>query len=182
MKYLLLTFIFCFIIFMSPCQDKIVSKDVTAFFGAGFPETYHAGLKFNWQNWHYQVSYGTRFRDMYTLNFNTAYHFGGHSKFTHQKPWYVSIGGSFIQRNTPQVLEKNFYLNSRVGRQMNVNKWLSITLSGGLGFLIHHHKYNKVPSSNGWNFDIWVPVIPSGQFSLNFILFRRMGKNGLNSP
>lgn len=138
--------------------------------GAGIPEMFHTGLRVDYKNWHFDVSGGTSFDWQFSITGNAAYHFGAiiNEDICSMKPWFVSLGGSYMQWESSQAFGQDVYINGRLGRDFNLTDWFKLNLSLGLGVSAYHYKYDKNPS--GWNFDIWVPVIPSGQFSMQFNL------------
>lgn len=153
------------------CQSKEHLTQFNVTLGAGLPETFHGGIRINHNQWHYNASFGTTLGGLFTINGNAAYHFGSIniSETYKLKPWYTSLGISYMQWESSQAYGQDTYLNGRIGRDFRMNNWFNLSLSLGLGVNIYHYKYDKDPG--GWNFDIWVPVIPSGQFSLQFRLF-----------
>ena len=141
----ILAFILPFI-FVGPayCQQNDGATNVNVFVGAGYPEMFHGGIRVDHKQWHFDASSGTTFREKeFTLNGNAALHLGKkRSEFSAQKPWYTSLGMSYVQWTelgsndstnvsivTPgsstetqqgtqeiQALGKRTYINGRFGR------------------------------------------------------------------
>jgi|TARA_R110000737_G_scaffold182215_1_gene205618 hypothetical protein len=153
------------------CQNKNYSTQFNVTLGAGLPETLHGGIRINRKQWHFDASGGTTLGGLFTVNGNAAYHFGSKNNVetNELKPWYTSLGVSYMQRESSTIYSQDTYLNGRIGRDFRMNDWFKLSFSVGLGVIVYHYKYDKDPG--GWDFDIWVPVIPSGQFSLQFMIF-----------
>ena len=153
------------------CQNKKYSTEFNVAIGAGIPETFHGGIRINHKQWHFDTSLGTTFEELFTVNGNAAYHFGAkNTPETYElKRWFTSLGISYMQWESSKVFGEDVYLNGRIGRDIKMNDWFKLSLSVGLGANLYHYKYDKDPG--GWDFDIWLPVIPSAQFYLQFRLF-----------
>lgn len=159
------------------CQSTGYSTKFNVILGAGLPETFHGGIRVVHKQWHFDASAGNTLGGLFTVNGNAAYHFGGENIIepSRLKPWYTSLGTSYLEGESTTHYSQDVYLNGRIGRDLRMTDWFKLSLSIGLGVNVYHYKYDKKPG--GWNFDIWVPVIPSGQFSLQFRLFELKKSN-----
>tara|TARA_B110000495_G_C23043860_1_gene629057 strand:+ start:32671 stop:33336 length:666 start_codon:yes stop_codon:yes gene_type:complete len=139
----------------------------------------------------------------FAVNGNVAYHFGSKKLGEDfiQKLWYTSIGMAYMQwaefgYNGPETISvtttgsvtsveytqqgtqeiraigKEAYINVRLGRDFRINRWLNLSLSFGLGVNIHHNVEYFFGGQGMWG-GLWIPVNPSGQFSLQFKLFNQ---------
>lgn len=159
---------------LATSQQTDCPTQLNLFAGAGLPETFHVGLRLNHKDWHYDASAGTTLGGLLTLNGNAAYHFGSsqNSNLCNYKPWFTSLGLSYMQWKSVSANGQDSYLNARIGRDLRANEIISFSLSLGLGVSVYHYYH-----SSGWGLDLWTPVIPSGQFSIQLKLFELNKKN-----
>ena len=153
------------------CHDRNSATQLSVILGLGLPESIHSGIRISHKQWHFDASGGTTFGELFTVNGNVAYHFGSKKMIDRfkLKPWYTSFGISYLVAESTTSYSQDLYLNSRIGRDFRMTDRFNLSLSGGLGVNLYHERYDKDPG--GWNFDIWLPIIPSGQFSLQFKMF-----------
>lgn len=141
--------------------------------GIGLPELLHAGLRFNISRAHYDISFGGwPEENQYSVSANYAHHFGKKWKeeWTKQPPWYMSWGGTYMYFRSDVAETHDVYLNGRLGRDFNLLRSLSLSLSLGVGMTLYHEKIQLAPSS--YDFDIYLPVIPSGQFTIAYTFLK----------
>lgn len=119
-----------------------------------------------------------------------------------QKPWYTSLGMSYTQwtemlvqggsgitvtnpdgsvvdpfgtqQDTEEIqtIGKRAYINGRFGRDFRVNSWFNLSLSFGLGVIIHENE-DYFYGGPGMFEGLSIPVVPSGQLSFQFKLFNK---------
>jgi len=142
------------------CQDKI---NILA--GAGLPELLNVGL--NIQN--NQTQLGIRIgswptdEKIISISGDIYYHFAGISRLSPRRLWYVKFGLNYLRDETEIVIDKYIYLNSRIGRDLNISKKIGIAIDAGLIIRLSHQESVKKPE-DFW--DIWdigpeLSVIPS---------------------
>ncbi|MBD3637039.1 MAG: hypothetical protein HUJ25_06800 [Crocinitomicaceae bacterium] len=145
-------------------------SDLKIYAGGGFPDFLHVGLRYNIPKFHFDASAGSTFGGQFTLSGNGAYHFGTKAipQGEIQKPLFLSLGGSYVTYSSSSAYGQDVYINARFGGDIRFKPWFHLVLSAGLGVNVYHYKYDKEPS--GWNFDIYLPVIPNARILLSFRL------------
>ncbi len=131
--------------------------------GFGFPDLLNVSARYH----HDQSQFGLIIGSMplsdesiLSAGADARYHFGGTSSWTDMHPWYGRIGLNYLRDETPSLIGKDVYLNTRIGREFNISKRFGIDLDLGTMFQLYHYKTRKKPS-NGWDLDIHFPVLPS---------------------
>ena len=73
-------------------------------------------------------------QEMQSLSGDVFYHFGGYSKLSKRRPWYLKVGFNILHE--PQEEYSDWYLltNLRLGRDINLSKKVGINLEAGLGY------------------------------------------------
>lgn len=127
--------------------------------GAGFPEFLNIGASYQFN----QAQAGLSgilipFAEGIIFSVSADYyrHFGGKSKFSMRKPWYLRPNLNFTSSGDKQDYQRLLYLSFRVGRDINFSPKLGMAIDIGPGF-----RLMKQPKINDDFFDVAEPVIPS---------------------
>ena len=140
-------------------QEKI---NVTA--GIGFPELLNFGVRYQLSQAQIGVSYGLKYfgwpEGLFSISSDAYYHFGGKTKLSEIRPWYARAGLNYVRSETAALIEKDLFLNLRVGRDLNVSKKVGVEIDAGPLFWLLKKETRKKPP--GWlDFDIYIPLLPS---------------------
>jgi hypothetical protein len=153
-KGITLTWVVLALTYTLKAQEK---WNITA--GAGFPEFLNigAGYQFN-QSQAALSGILIPFAEGLIFSVSTDYyrHFGGSSKFSERKPWYLRSNLNFTSSGDKQDYQRLLYLNFRVGRDINFSPKLGLAIDIGPGF-----RLLKQPKTNDDFFDLAEPVIPA---------------------
>lgn len=140
--------------------------------GLGLPELLNVGMRLQFEQTQLGVTVGTApwiEEDEFSISGDFYYHFGGSSKFTTLKPWFVKTGLTFIQAEDEWERETLLILVPRIGREFNISSKFGIALEAGFMALLMDEKtvLRERPDSY-WNFelDFTGDVVPSA--GLNF--------------
>jgi hypothetical protein len=131
--------------------------------GMGLPELLNVGVRYQLEQAQIGISFGSmpvKDESLISVSGDVYYHFGGLSELSNRRPWYGRIGLNYFREETKTFVDKNIYLNLRIGRDINFSKKIGIDIDAGAFFQLFHDRINKEPSS-GWNFDLEIPVLPS---------------------
>jgi len=149
-------------------QEKI---NLTA--GIGIPDLLNVGMSYEIRQTQVGFSIGSMpsgsEESIFALSGDFYYHFAGTSKLSERRPWYGRFGLVYLRDKTNSQIDKYTYLNTRIGRDLNISKSIRIALDAGLVFQLHHTEIEKKDSS-GWNFDLDFPLMPSIGIKLFFRL------------
>lgn len=137
-------------------------------FGLGIPETLHLGFR---------TSAGDRVRlgmtlgtfpapdnELFAIAGDLFYHFGGQSRHFDRRPWYVRGGLSYLRDESSSAIYKDTFLNTRAGREMNINTRFGMYGELGLAFNIIHTEERKTPST--FTFSLRSFVYPGATFGV----------------
>ncbi|MCB9223508.1 MAG: hypothetical protein R2780_04925 [Crocinitomicaceae bacterium] len=147
--------------------------DVDVRAGIGLPELLHGGIRFNISRAHYDFSLGGwPEQNRFSVSANYAHHFGNKWKtdLTPQPPWYMSWGGTYLFYRTDFIESHDVIFNARMGRDFNILRSLSISVSLGIGATVYHDKFELQSSNN--SYDIYFPILPSGQFTIAYTFLK----------
>lgn len=149
--------LFSFVFISSFCQEKL---SITA--GFGFPELLNAGIRLNGKQTQFGLTYGSiPIRNETTQSFcaDLYVHFGGASKLSSRKPWFIKFGLNHFRSETFYLIENYTYFNPGIGREMNISKRFGIEIHAGTAIQLFERIVDKQPT--GWNINISIPVLPS---------------------
>jgi hypothetical protein len=136
--------------------------------GLGIPELLFVGAKYQLEQTQIGLNIGTILDwSSISITSDVYYHFGGSSKLSSRRPWFVKSGYTYIREKYSTGTIKWLYLNLRIGRDINISKSLGIEVDVGGSFQLSHVEAN-MDSSYGWSLEY--PGVPS--FSI--ILFYRI--------
>jgi hypothetical protein len=156
----------CFIIlFLAAFLTSFSQNKLSITAGFGFPELLNAGLRLNGKQTQFGLTYGTiPIKDETTRSFsaNLYVHFGGTSKLSSRKPWFMQFGLNHFRNESFYLIENYTYFNTAIGREMNISKRFGIEFHAGTVIQLHETIIDKQPT--GWDLHISIPVLPSFGF------------------
>lgn len=127
-------------------QDKLFVKA-----GFGIPELINAGLSYQLKQFQlglYVGGYPDKGYNTFSTTADFAWHFGGKSRFTDRKPYYLKLGVTYIRTESDLYITKADYLTLRIGKDINLSKRLGLALDLGTSFEIFFDKNRKEPSDD----------------------------------
>ena len=103
-----------------PGQEKV---NISA--GFGFPtDLVNLGFRFQLDQAQIGISVGSMplgsADKIICISGDYYYHFGGFSKFSDRHPWYGRFGLAHLRYETENYINKDIYLNMRLGRDFNI--------------------------------------------------------------
>ena len=131
--------------------------------GIGLPEFLNAGVRYQLGQMQVGASFGimpVKDESLYTVSGDIFYHFGGSSALSPRRPWYGRAGINYMRNETDTFIDKYVFLNTRVGRDFNISEKVGVQIDGGILFQLYNDEVRKEPS-DGWDFDLDFPVLPS---------------------
>ena len=137
--------------------------------GLGFPELLNAGLQYEFKQAQLGFSVGTfpriRNESYLTISGDIYYHFGGYSKFSDRRLWYVRFGLTYYRKTFHYISSSEtsilawVYPYTRIGRDFNISNKIGINFDLGIFYIF--------PASEGlYN----IPVYPSAELGLFYRL------------
>jgi hypothetical protein len=132
-------------------QEKINIKA-----GISVPEILHAGIRYQFNQFQSGIYVGGDpifDNHILTISGDISYHFGGHSKFTERKPWYLRTGLTQFRSENETYIFKDLYLNFRIGRDINLSKKIGLEIDFGTTFLLLDRKSRKEPNKDWYDYD-----------------------------
>jgi len=162
-KMQLLTYILLFITFLFSCNYRVFGQeDVNISTGFGFPELINIGVRYQSNQTQIGLSIGAMplgsNENIISISGDIYYHFGGFSELSNRRPWYGRIGLNYLRDENENIIDKYFFLNTRLGRDFNISKKIGIEIDVGAIFRLSNKEIRKKPSS-GWNIDTKPPVV-----------------------
>lgn len=167
LSYLLITIFILGNNIEARCQDKTKIS-----IGIGIPELINVGARLQLNQLELGLNIGTLPSDhqsVMSYMLEGRYHFGGNSELTDQKPWFGRLGLNYHRFENEAMIDENFYLHLRVGRDYNLSKRFGLELDFGGIFLLHNAQIEKKPTSS-WGVGFDSPILPS----LGFAIFYRI--------
>ena len=132
--------------------------------GFGMPELLNIGMRYQFEQIQAGISLGTipfsPDENSLSVSGDIYYHFGGFSKLSNRRPWYVKAGLNYLRNETDAFTDKYYHLNTRIGREFNISGKIGIQLDAGAIFQLRNEEVRK-KANNGWDIDIDFPVFPS---------------------
>ncbi|SIN65344.1 hypothetical protein [Algoriphagus halophilus] len=139
--------------------------------GFGLPELLNIGMRYQIDQTQIGLSVGSlplgSNESVVSISGDFYYHFGGFSELSNRRPWFGRIGLNYLRDETESIIHKDFYLNTRIGRDFNISKKIGIEIGIGAIFILSDKEINKNTSNSagtwtgGWTFDLDFPVLPS---------------------
>ena len=139
--------------------------------GIGFPEAINVGVGYQFDPIVLACGFGSILgnsdRNAIAIFGEIRYHFAGYSQFSYRQPWFGSIGINYLRDETSFEIEKNWFLNMRIGREFNIDDRFGINFAIGAMYEFSKEEIRKQPR-RGWafDFDFLGPVFPSVGLSL----------------
>lgn len=135
--------------------------------GLGYPEVLNVGVCYQQDQFQFGIYIGSvpwfdrNERAIRSLSGDVRYYFGGVSKLSTRRPWYLKLGivwqrEQWAHNNQLVSEEKSYWLATRVGRDFNLTKKLGIFLELGPAFCL----YDKYVSGNFTYDEIDMPILP----------------------
>lgn len=157
----------------TPFQDKF---NFSA--GIGYPEVLNIGVCYQLDQLQFGLYIGSvpwfdrNERAIRTISGDVRYHFGGVSKLSTRRPWYLKLGmvwqrEQWARDNKLISEEHSYWLTTRVGRDFNLTKQLGISLELGPGFCLHDKYVSKTYTDE----NIYMPILPGFEIGLFYRLF-----------
>ena len=73
-------------------------------------------------------------QEIQAISGDVFYHFGGYSKLSTRRPWYLKGGFNIIHESSEEYSDWAPLLNLRLGRDINLSKKVGLNLEAGLGY------------------------------------------------
>jgi hypothetical protein len=151
-------------------QDKLIIST-----GIGLPELLHIGARYPFEQAQIGLSVGTfpagSDESILTVSGDFYFHFAGSSQWSSRRPWYGKIGLNYLRDETDRLIDKYLYLSARIGREFNLSRQFGMTIDLGPAFQLVHEESEKMPSSNFFNLDFSLPVLPGLGVGLFYRIF-----------
>jgi hypothetical protein len=136
----------------------------------GVPELVNAGLRYNLDQFQIGMNAGV-FPDfgslIVSLSANSYYHFAGESGFTSIRQYYAMAGVCYLHSGTENRTDRHFYLNLRVGKELNLSKMVAFSLDGGIIYQVYYAYTENSPDIGAQKSQRGPDVLPS--ISLTYI-------------
>lgn len=136
--------------------------------GIGVPELVNLGVGYQIDPVVVGLSAGTSLmlesdEKTFSISGDIRYHFGGYSQYSYRRPWFGSIGINYFRDESSTIINKYWHLNTRIGREFNLDDKWGIYLGIGALFELSHKEIRK-ERQTGWGWGAigldW-PFIPS---------------------
>ncbi len=133
--------------------------------GFGVPELYHVGVSRQLDQTQIGFSIGLlpEKKPILSVLGVVYYHFGGTSKLSKRRPWYVRSGLTYLRTEDEYIIDQSGYIGSRIGRNLNISKKFGIDIDAGIMFEVWHKETEKEPRPcSGWfcDWELEMPVYP----------------------
>ena len=73
-------------------------------------------------------------QEIQAISGDVFYHFGGYSKLSNRRPWYLKGGFNIIHEPNEEFSDWALLFNLRLGRDINLSKKAGLNLEAGLGY------------------------------------------------
>ena len=97
------------------------------------PELIHVG--FHKQLYQTQIGFSIGLipdkKSILTVSGNVYYHFGGTSRLSNRRPWYVRFGLTYFREEDEYAVDKYGFISLRIGRDLNITKKTGIDINAG---------------------------------------------------
>lgn len=141
--------------------------------GIGLPELLNAGIRYRFDRAQLGFSIGSMpvrsNEGILSVCGNFKYNVGDPSPLTQVRPWYGKIGINYLRDKNDYKIDEYFYLNPRIGREFNLSRKMGMELDLGAIILLNHAETIR-QTSDGWDFAVEFPVLPSIGISLFYRL------------
>jgi len=148
----------------SCCCKVFGSEKINVTAGFDVPELWNIGVRCQLSQTQIGVSYGlmscTGAERLLSISSDIYYHFGGKTKLSERRPWYIRAGLNYVYHETAAYIGKGLFFKLRAGRDLNISKKVGIEIDAGPLFWVLKKETRKKPP--GWlDFDIYIPLLPS---------------------
>ena len=119
--------------------------------GWGTPEALNIGMRLQYGQTQIGFSYGWPVHpdvNGRSISGDIYYHFGGYSRFTEVRPWYVRIGLNYSRDEDEIFIYKTTSLNSRIGKDFNFSSKFGMQIDVGLSIELKYEEIEKRPAAN----------------------------------
>ncbi|MBL0084376.1 MAG: hypothetical protein IPP37_18960 [Saprospiraceae bacterium] len=129
-------------------------KKLSLVAGAGFPELFHLGARYQIKQSQVGISLGLASHSATTFTADYFYHYSKESSLSSRKVWYMRWNYTLLKEKDEYEIIKTSTLGMRIGREFNITKSFGIGLDAGLVFRLYEDTTLIKPKpSSGWNFD-----------------------------
>lgn len=103
--------------------------------GFGFPDLANIGVRFQVKQDTLQLGISVGIgQEIQVISGDVFYHFGGYSKLSNRRPWYLKGGVNIIHETHEEFSDWGLLFNLRLGRDINLSKKVGLNLEAGLGY------------------------------------------------
>jgi len=150
-----ITLFFVLLLFPVVSQCQILKTKLDFVGGVGFPEYFHAGIRYQYYEYfdlgfYYGGGMGISNTIIRTWNFDHLIHFGPYSYFSNKPVWYARQGFTRSIQTSDRVYKYSF-INLGLGRSFNISSVLGLNLDLGTAIKFSANYYET-----RWN---WRPLI-----------------------
>jgi len=137
--------------------------------GIGIQEMAHVAVRYQLNQFKAGINIGSlpnKSTKSITYSGDVYYHFGGKSKYTAVRPWFVRSGLTCRRSEDNLSIINDRWIYLRAGRDFNLSKKLGISIDAGLSKRLTYKEEFKRPTSSWKLFDFteW----PSGAFEFYY--------------
>lgn len=163
MRRLLIIFLVCIYPLTGYGQER-ESFNLTG--GIGIPELINIGGRFQINQTELGFNAGTfpsADEEVFSLQANLLYHFGGSTAFSARRPWYIRSSFTYSRSDTEFELAKYLFLDLRIGRDLNFSDNFGVQIDIGPAYVISEDITEKKAKENTWflfDIDLDQKVIP----------------------
>lgn len=139
-------------------SNSAVGQGLDLVAGASAPEGFFAGIRFTEKQTQTGFNVGTlptaSDRSFFSVSGEFLYHFSRENNDSSKiKSFYTRAGINYVRNENMYRINKNIYLNARVGRAISLGSNWGIGIDGGLFFRMSHREAVKQEHSGlGLNF------------------------------
>ncbi|MBK9688494.1 MAG: hypothetical protein IPP37_18940 [Saprospiraceae bacterium] len=132
----------------------LAQKKLSLIVGAGFPELYHVGTRYQIKQSQLGISLGLASHFASTFTADYLYHYSKESSLSSRKVWYMRWNYTLLKEKDEYEIIKTHTLGMRIGRELNITKSFGIGLDAGLVFRLYEDTILIKPKPlSGWNFN-----------------------------
>lgn len=134
-------------------------KKLSLIAGAGFPELYHVGARYQIKQSQIGISLGLASHSATTLTADYFYHYSKESTLSSRMVWYMRWNYTLLKEKDEYEIIKTHTLGMRICREFNITTSFGIGLDAGLVFRLYEDITTiKQRPSSGWDFDLELGV------------------------
>lgn len=143
-----------FLIFFLIISTGNSQKKLSLFAGAGIPELYHIGARYQIKQSQFGFSTGWDNESTRSYSGDLFFHYGKISSFSSRKVWYNRWNFTYWREKNEYEIIKTYTLSSRIGREFNLSSSFGIGLDAGLVFRLSESTTIIKPRPSGWDLDL----------------------------